>query len=183
MPKVKWGSDIDADAIESAENNQGYTGPLPPSGVYQFKIKFMQKTLSSKNNPMVKVLLLLNGEYKPEHKKFDGCPVWEQIPVMASTAFRVRELCDALNISAADFMNKTLVDEDGNIQKIGALKIADQDLLVMYKAQQEHSEEYGERLSRPKKGPGFLPFKEEDEDSDGDEDEDADEDAEGGDPF
>lgn len=182
MPKVKWGSDLDAEAIENAENNQSYTGPLPPSGVYRFRIKFMQKTVSSKKNPMVKILLLLDGSFKEEHKKYDGCPVWEQIPVMASTAFRIRELCDALNITAGDFMEKTLVDEDGNIQKIGKLKIADQDLLVMYKAKQENDPEYGERLARPKRGPGFLPFQEEDEDGE-DADEDAGEGEEGEDPF
>lgn len=181
MPKVKWGGDIDAEAIENAEN-QGYAGPLPPSGVYRFKIKFMQKTISSKKNPMVKVLLVLDGSWKPEHKKFDGCPVWEQIPVMASTAFRIRELCDALNITAADFMEKTLVDDEGFVQKIGKLKIADQDLLVKYKAMQDNNEEYGERLSRPKRGAGFLPFQDEDADED-DGDEDAEGEEDGPDPF
>jgi hypothetical protein len=186
MPKVKWGGDIDADAIEQAENNQGYNGPLPPSGVYRFSIKFMQRTMSSNNNPMVKILLLLDGKtdpLKPEHERYHGCPVWEQIPVMKSTAFRIRELCDALNISAVDFMNKTIVDEDGNIQKIGSLKIADQDLLVTYKARQENDPEYGERLARPKKGPGFLPFREDDEDDDKEDDGDADDGDSEGDPF
>lgn len=183
MPKVTWGSELDADAIENAEQREQYAGEIPPSGIYRMKIRFMQKTLSSNKNPLLKVLLVLDGSFKPEHKKYDGCPVWEQIPIMPSTAFRIRELCDALNVTAKEFMDKTVADDEGYITKIGKLRIADEDRQVMYKAARDDDPEYGLRLARPKKGAGFLPFKE-DDDEDGDEDGSGEEDGgTGDDPF
>lgn len=183
MPKMTWGSEIDADAIENAETREQYAGEIPPSGVYRFKIRFMQKTVSSNKNPMLKVLLILDGSWKPEHKQYDGCPVWEQIPVIPSTAFRVRELCDALNVTAKEFMDKTVGDDEGFVQKIGKLRIADEDRLVMYKAKRDDDPEYGLRLARPNKGAGFLPFQEEDDDEDEGTTDDAGKGEDGDDPF
>lgn len=187
MPKVKWGGDLDQEAIENAEGRSGdYTGPLPPAGIYRFKLRYSKKDQSKEGNPKLVTMLVLDGSYKPEHKKYDGCPLWEHMPVSKKTAFRVRAYCDALNIPAADFMSKMVVDDEGYVQKIGKLVIADKDLLVLVKVAVEKSDEYGDRLGFGKSG-GYLPFKEdddEDEDAEGDgEDGDGDDTEDGEDPF
>lgn len=187
MPKVKWGGDLDADAIESAESTRSeYTGPIPPAGVYRFKLRFSKKDESKEGNPKLVNLLVLDGSWKRDHAKFDGCPLWEHLPVGKKTAFRVRAYCDALNITAADFMGRMLVDDEGFVQKIGKLTIADEDRLVLCKVFPERSDEYGDRLGFGKSG-GYLPFNEDDDDDDdsGDADGDADDDDGKGeeDPF
>ena len=185
MPKVKWGGDLDANAIDSAERREGgeYMGKTPPKGVYRFKLRFSKKdTAKDSGNPKLVSLLVLDGSWKPEHRQYDGCPVWDHMPVTTKTAWRVRAYCDALNITSADFMNKMVIDDDGNVQKIGKLKIADEDLLVLVSVKPDKNAEYGERLVLAN---GYLPFKEDDDDdSDDDSDDSDDDDAEGtGDPF
>lgn len=187
MPKVKWGGDLDQDAIDSAERREGgdYTGDIPPKGVYRFKLRFSKKDKAKDSgNPKLTSLLVLDGSWKPEHKQYDGCPLWDHMPVTKKTAFRVRAYCDALNITSADFINKMVIDDEGNVQKIGKLKIADEDLLVLVSVKPEKNPEYGDRLQL---AGGYLPFKDEDDDdddSDGDADDDTDDEGDnGGDPF
>lgn len=185
MPKVKWGGDLNAEAINSAERREGdYAGDIPPKGVYRFKLRFSKKDKAKESgNPKLVTLLVLDGSWKPEHKKYDGCPVWDHMPVTGKTAFRVRAYCDALNITADDFMGKMVIDDEGNIQKIGKLKVADEDLLVYVSVKPEKSTEYGDRLQL---AGGYLPFKEDDDEETDSDDDDADADSDGGDdgdPF
>lgn len=130
MPKAKWGS-LTATDIESAESNfVTYEGEIPPRGVYRFKLKSAKSTESSNGNPMVKLVLILDGSWKPKHKEFDGCPAFTQVMIMDSTAFQVRAFCDAIGVTARDFLNKTVLDDDDKLVKIGKVSLADGDLLV-----------------------------------------------------
>jgi hypothetical protein len=189
MPKVKWGGDLTSDAIDSAERREGgdYAGEVPPKGIYRFKIRFSKKDKAKDSgNPKLVSLLVLDGSWKKEHKQYDGCPVWDHMPVTGKTAFRVRAYCDALNISSADFMGKMVVDDDGNVQKIGKLKIADEDLLVYVSVKPEKNTEYGDRLVL---AGGYMPFREDEADDDSNDDDDDskgtdDDETDGdGDPF
>lgn len=186
MPKVKWGGDLTPDDVDSAESRRGddYAGDVPPSGIYRFKLRWSKKGKSEQNNPKLTSLLVLDGSWKPEHKKYDGCPFWDHMPVTKKTAFRVRQYCDALNITSADFMGKMVIDDEGNVQKIGKLKIADEDLLVYLKVTREDNDDYGPRLVFGKSG-SYLPFKEDDDEADeADDAEDGDdEDSEEEPPF
>lgn len=176
MAKVKWGS-IDESAIAEATTSLTYVGPLPKKGVYRFKLRSCQYTTSSNDNPMLKNLWLLDGSWRPEHEQYDGCPVWDNLPVMESTAFRVKAFCDALGVSYRDFLNKTIIDEDKNVKSIGSLKIQDEDLLVCLNVDVDDDPEYGERLVLARRGGSYIPVPDEDEDEDED-DEDYDEDDE-----
>lgn len=187
MPKVKWGGDLDQEAIDQAESRRGddYAGEIPPSGTYRFKLRFSRKGKAESGNPKLLSLLVLDGSWKKEHKQYDGCPVWDHLPVTKKTAFRVRAYCDALNITSADFMGKMVIDDEGNVQKIGKLKIADEDLLVVCKVAHENDPEYGARLVFGRSG-GYLPFKDEeaDDDDDADDADDSEDDTDSdGDPF
>jgi len=184
MPKVKWGGDITPEAIDEAasEGRKDYAGPIPPNGIYRFKLKWSKKDKAKESGkPKLTSLLLLDGEWKEEHAKYDGCPFWDHMPVQKSTAFRVARYCDALNITSSDFMSKMVVDEDGVVQKIGKLKIADEDLLVHLKVVRKAADgEYAEKLDFGKNG-GYLPFREDSDDDDADDDDtdaDLDDDSE-----
>jgi hypothetical protein len=173
MPKAKWGA-ITATDIESAESNYTtYEGEIPPRGVYRFKLKQVKATESSNNNPMLKVLLILDGSWKPAHKEFDGCPSWLNVVVMDSTAFQVRAFCDAIGVSAADFLKRTVLDDDDKVIKIGKVSLADGDLLVKANCKP------GEYEGNPKLESSLLPLAEETEEEDEDEEDTEEEDEEG----
>jgi hypothetical protein len=147
VPKATWSnSDLDAGEIESAESNGSYDGQLPPRGVYRFKLREMKKEVSKAGNDMIAVTAFLDGSWKPEHKKFDGCPLWERITLSKSTAWKPKELCAALGVSANDLLTKTIVDSDGAIQKIGNKVIAGKDVLVYASVRIEKSEGYDDKL-------------------------------------
>lgn len=148
MPKATWSnSDLSASDINDAESKGGsYDGPLPPRGVYRFKIKHMKQEVSSNNNDMITVTAFLDGSWKSDHKKFDGCPLWERITLSKSTAWKPKELCEALGVSPADLLNKTVVDSDDFIQKIGNKVIADKDVLIYASVRVEKSEGYDDKL-------------------------------------
>lgn len=164
MPKTTWGSDLDEEAIESAETRDTYTGPVPPKGVYRFKLKYLRQGKSKAGNKMVRFFGVLDGTYKDVHKKFDGAPLWVDTAVMASTAFRIKALVNGLGVTAKQFMTGTMTDDadpEPNIVKIGTKKIT-QDMLVYVNIRPEDGDQ-GERIGIV--GGGFLPAPEGDDDS------------------
>lgn len=177
MPKVKWTSDISVEDIEEATSIQQYVGKIPPGGIYRFALRQCKTGTSNADNPKLINLWILDGSWRPEHKKFDGCPLWDHLAVTKETAFRVKALCDALGVSYKDFMTKMLVDEEKNVTKIGTLKVQGEDLLVCINVRRDEDPEYGERLVLGKGGYSPVPEDEEDEE-DGEEydEEDSDED-------
>lgn len=136
MPKIKW--DLDSEAIDNAESEgfTPYAGPVPPAGVYKFTLKRLEATKSSAGNKMLKVLMELDADGIKERKKYHGCPVWDNVVVMDKTAWKVRQFLDALGVSASDFTNKTVAEEENSkhlVRKIGSLKVEGVELTVQIK--------------------------------------------------
>lgn len=177
MPKVKWAGDLDQGAIDSAETRTGgvYTGPAVPAGVYRFTLQAMKTGESKEGNPKLQMIWKIDGSWKPEHKKFDGAPLFDHMPVTKSSAFRAKNLCAALGISSADFMGKMVADDDGAIIKIGKLKIEKDVTEIFANVKKRKSEDYGDGIELI----SYLEPAEDDEDSD----EDSDGDEDGSDPF
>lgn len=178
MPKFKWELDA-AELDEAARNDEQYApydGPTPPTGVYGFRIKRIKTGESNAGNDRLQVTLILDPRGRKDHKKFAGFPVMDFIPVMSSTSWRVSRLLGALGVSSREFVNKTVVDEDGVVQKIGSVRIEGADILVV--AQIKLDGEYM-NVSRylPKKDEEEAPD-DDDDDSDADDadDDDADDD-------
>lgn len=125
MPKAKWGAGETAltkDAIDGAERQETqkrYSGPQPPSGTYRFVIKSLKQDKSAAGNDKVIVTSILDGTWMPNHKTYDGFPMWDHLPIMESTAGRVANFLDAIGATGADLMEKALVDEQGYITKLG----------------------------------------------------------------
>lgn len=186
MPKIKWGGDLTGNDIETADD--GYKGKLPPAGLYRFKLRFAQSTKSSNDNPMLTLLLVLDGSADKKHAQYNEAPLWHRIVVIKKTAGQVRAFCDALNVDYEDFLKKTVVDDNGYVTKIGKLEIKDQDLLIWIKvAHEKYEDEDRLKVARS----GMLPYKddddsdsdEDDDDADDDADDDDDDDSNGEDPF
>lgn len=176
MPKAKWGSGdqaLTAADIDGAENRgfSPYAGEYPRSGLYRFTIKRMKQGTSSAGNPKLQIISELDGTWKPEHKKYDGCPLFDNMPVMKSTAFRVKAFCEAVGMTSKEFYAGIIVDENGVVTKLGSLGDP-AGLLVYINAQYvAPADGYAEKLQL--NGTGYLPVEDEDEDEDATGDEDA----------
>lgn len=125
MPKAKWGAGdkvltaADIDGAERQEPQKRYSGPLPPAGTYRFEIKSLKQATSGNNNPMVNLFAVLDGTWMPNHEQYDGCPFWDRIPVMDSTKERLANFLDSIGATGADLMEKSIVDENKVITKLG----------------------------------------------------------------
>lgn len=175
MPKAKWSNtDLDKDSIENAETRAGsYAGPLPPKGVYRFKLRYMKEGESKEGNPKIVILAVLDGTWRKEHKKYDGCPLFDHLPMLQSMAWRAKALCGALGVTAADLLNKTVVDEDGVITKIGNRAIKE-DMQLYISVRTDNSEGYDPKLTV--NGGGYMEAPDADEaddEGDGDAEESA----------
>jgi hypothetical protein len=171
MPKATWG-DFSANDIDSAESRGGFTpysGPIPPSGLYRFTVKQMKKGESQAGNPKIQVVMELDGTWKENHKKYDTCPLFDNMPVMKSTAFRVKAFCEAFGLTSKQFATGLITDEDGKITKLSTL--GDPAGIQVYVNVKKRPAENGYDEGLQLNGTGYLPVDDEDDDEDEDEDE------------
>jgi hypothetical protein len=155
MPKAKWSNtDLTPDDINNAEQKDGfYAGPLPPKGVYRFKLRTMKQGVSGSGNDKIVVLSILDGSWKPDHKKFNGCPLFDHMPMGKESAWRSKALCAALGVSANDLLNKTIIDDDGYITKIGN-KAIKEGMPLYISVRTEKQEDYDPALKL--NGSGYM---------------------------
>lgn len=124
MPKVKsWGV-TDGDKLtekdlKSASADLGYTGPLPPAGMYRFIIKRMKRA-KFPSGEGISILALLDGKWKDEHKKYDGAELWDQVVMTRQSASFVKGFADSIGVSYADLLTGVVVDENDIVTKIGS---------------------------------------------------------------
>lgn len=170
MPKLKWGGPTaSVDDINNVEDKgyKPYMGSMPPAGVYRFRVISLKQGESGSGNSKLVVFLKLDGSWKKEHKKFDGAPVFDHLPM--TVAGRVRSLVDGLGVTAQDLLNRSIVDDQGKIVRIGNKKI-DDSLTVYVDCQIDSSGDNGPQLK-----PRFSGYLAVDEDALGDKDDQDDE--------
>jgi hypothetical protein len=183
MPKAKWGSGdeaLTAADIDGAQSNgfTPYSGPIPPAGLYKFVVKQMTQGTSGAGNPKLQTVMELAGDWKSNHAKYDGCPLFDNMPVMKSTAFRVKAFCEAFGLTSKEFYGGILTDEKGKVTKLGSL--GDPAGLEVYVSVSKRAatDQYPESLQL--NGTGYLPV-DDDDAEDAAEDETADDDTDA--PF
>jgi hypothetical protein len=133
VPKVKWSSGISAADIDGADDSRNfspYDGPTPPPGVYGFVVKQMELSKTSNGNPQIVLGLELTDRGRVEHKKFAGYYLRDFIVVLPQTAFRIKPLLKALRVSAEDFTDRLVRDEENNVITIGKVKPVGQTVVV-----------------------------------------------------
>jgi hypothetical protein len=175
MAKMKWGGDVDWEALEDEEYEEGeefeaYDGEVPPANILlKGAVTKAWTTKSSNGNAMIKALFVADGN-EGSKAQYNGCPFWENVNItLPQVKFKWQPFLDALSITLKDVKAKTVVeDEEDNVgrpvKKIGTAKFPHP---VMVKTAREKYE--GEWQARVGK---FLPLDEElDEDDDeGDDD-------------
>jgi len=126
MPsKITWkAADEDevltAEDIDSAEEGyQAYAGEIAAGGVYRFKWRRGKYEEFSTGNQGLNLLLTLDGSWKPEHSKYDGCPLWDRVVMTKKAAAFAKAFAAALGVSATDLTTKVFTDKDGYVTKIG----------------------------------------------------------------
>jgi hypothetical protein len=126
MPKAKWGSGdqplsaADIDGAEQIETRTRYSGEVPPGGTYRWTIQSLKQDVSkSSGNDLVVVFMTLDGTWKPNHKQWDGAPVWHRLALTQANAGFVRNFLDAIGGTSKDLMDGSIVDENGYITKLG----------------------------------------------------------------
>jgi hypothetical protein len=160
MPKAKWGSGDEALTAADIDNAQSstftpYSGPIPSSGLYRFVVSKMTKGKSEAGNDKLQTIMLLDGTWKSEHKKYNDCPLFDNMPVMKSTAFRTKAFCAAFGISAKEFLTGIIYDEGGRVTKLAGA--GEPEGLVVYVNVKyvKASQGYAEKIQL--NGTGYLP--------------------------
>jgi len=176
MPKVKWGSDIAVDDIDSWEDESGgsYAGQKPSSGIFKFKITKLVKGESKAGNPKLTAYMTLVPRTAAD-KKYDGCPLTDFMPIMKSTVWRFRPFLDCLGVTGKQLLSQTNANGEGEVISIAGVKPAGKELLVQVKL--DENEEYL-NIKRYMK-----PVDEDDVDVDVDADADDDDDDDDDEPF
>lgn len=120
MPKQIWSGLSSKMVDEAADSVQydDYEGDLPTAGAYGWDLKHMKVTTSKQDNPMVEILWINDGERKPE---FKGAPWFDNVTMIESTTWKIKQLCLAIGCSSDDFINKMVVDDANKVTKIGKL--------------------------------------------------------------
>lgn len=166
MPKIVWdgGEDaLTAEDIEGAEDGfQQYAGDLPPGGVYRWKIRRIKFKKANTGTKGLNLLMFIDGSWKPEHRKYDGAPLFDDVWMTKGSAAFAKALAQALGVSAADLVSRVVVDDDGFVTKIGRKTIGENEILV-YMAVKRESYEGEQRLT--KAGTGFQIVESDDADA------------------
>jgi hypothetical protein len=158
MPKINWAGDdeddaLTADDVEGAEEGfQAYAGEIPPGGVYRFIIRRIKFKKASTGTKGLSLRLNLDGSWKSAHRKYDGCPLWDDVWMTKGSAAFVKALAQAIGVSAQDIIEKVVVDEDGYVTKIGRKVFEDKEYPVYIAVKRG---EYNDEPRLEKAGTGF----------------------------
>ncbi len=120
MPKADWG--LSAGTVSDFDREKQFTpyqGPLPPNAVYAWKVvNAYYAAATGEKLPQLRLLLSLEPRDRSE-KKYAGFMCMAMAPVGDNTGFRYVPFLDAIGVSESDFFNRTDVDGEGRIRKIG----------------------------------------------------------------
>lgn len=121
MPKATWG--IEREDIDDFDRDSQYTpyaGPIPPNAVYQWKIKVLKFIAGDRQKlPQLRVGLALVPRAGYDEKQYKDYFLMAFIPVSNKTQFRYVPFLDAIGVTSAQFTERTITDEEGNIKRIG----------------------------------------------------------------
>lgn len=120
MPKVTWSvKGAEVDNMEQDEEFAPYEGPIPSRGVFRLKIQSVEYFKFSTGSKGLKVFARID-ENRKDKKQYNGCPVWENVVVGESSAFKIRQWLDALGATGKDW-DATVIDSENMVTKMGRI--------------------------------------------------------------
>lgn len=121
MPKARWGIESsDVDDYDRSNQYMPYDGPIPPDAVYEWQIKVLKRVAgTATKNPQLRVGLELAPREDRDEEQYNGYFRMDFIPINDKTTFRYVPFLDAIGVTGREFTNGTVMDEEGNIKKIG----------------------------------------------------------------
>lgn len=152
MPRATWEiKRSDIDNFDRDAQYKPYTGPIPPSGaVFQWKVKILKYFPGTKDkNPQLRIGLELVPRNDKE-KKYKGYFLMTFRAITPKTQFNYVPFLDAIDVSASDFIDRTQVNSDGDIQRIGRWRNDGEQLVL---AQIRDSEDQN---GNPRKDIGWI---------------------------
>lgn len=130
MPKMKWtgtAAEVTGDTLDSADRSQfkPYDGPVPPNGLYCWKIKIMKITKASTGTQQLMVgIELTPRRSRPDEKPYGGYFLTQYLPITEGSAWRLAPFLDAIGVTGRDFVDRMIVGAKDNrgglpVEKIG----------------------------------------------------------------
>lgn len=149
MPKVSWGTS--GDTVDEQEDSEftPYDGPIPPAGVYRLAVQSVEYVKFSTGKKGLKVFALVDDN-RTDRKRYNGCPVWENVVDGESTAFRIKQWLTSIGATGKDW-DATVIDKDNMVQKFGRVKV---DGLMVRAALKQGTNNDGEKRAEISR---FLP--------------------------
>lgn len=175
MPRANWGIDAsDVDDFDRDSQYMPYAGPTPPNGVYMWQIKVLKfVSADRKKLPQLRIGLELVPREDRDEDQYEGYFLMAFPPVSNRTQFRYVPFLDAIGVTGREFKERTLIDAENNIKKIGKWRNTGEELIC---AELKDGEDQN---GNPRKEIGmFMAVPEEDYDDEDDYDEDDYEDDE-----
>lgn len=134
MPTVNWG--VSADKLKEFDRSTQfvpYAGPQPQSRVvYQWIVRRLRYVAATGSKlPQLRVgLELLPREGSNREARYAGYNVMAFLPVADNTMFRYVPFLDAIGVSEHEFVNKTIIDHDGSVTRIGSWRNTGDDVIL-----------------------------------------------------
>lgn len=120
MPRIQWNVSRNVVRDFDRENRyEPYDGPIPPNSVYRWKIvKLAYAAEDGNKTEQIRPLLVLVPRTK-EEKRYGGYAIMCFLNVADNTDFVWVPFLDAIGVTDREFFDQAIMDEQGNIKKIG----------------------------------------------------------------
>lgn len=133
MPRANWGIDAsDVDNFDRDSQYKPYAGPIPPDAVYLWQIKVVKRIARTKDKlPQLRVGLELvpRDDFEGEDR-YAGYFRMAFLHISDKMAWKYVPFLDAIGVSGADFTKRTMIDEEGNVKRIGQWRNTGEELIL-----------------------------------------------------
>lgn len=153
MPKVNWGFRVSdhVDDFDRSSQFKIYTGPKPPTGAYLWRLKVLKHAAETDSKAaQLRPGLELVPRAGYDEKKYAGFYTTAFLNISdneRARGFWVPFL-DALGVTGREFQNGTMVDNEGNVTKIGKWVNRGDSLVIAQLSYELYQDEWKARIGR-----------------------------------
>lgn len=119
-------SDLDTNVEEDLFPD--YDGPIPPRNLRMTGYVKVWLTTADTGTRLLKTLFVARSD-NPELSKYNGCPIWDDVPLTNAAKFRWHAFMSSLGATPTDLVTKTTYGDESNIGypilAIGSISVND----------------------------------------------------------